>query len=153
MSELLHVEVSAVAAEQIREAEAWWRTNRSKAPNAIREELERASALVATRPDIGSRARNVRLVGVGESIWHEFDITFTIASTWHRRRSKSWASGMQAAEAHRRSNGPPNDYRSAASGAHRHAETARSASRFWYCWNGTQWTGPYGGGDGCCLWA
>ena len=64
MSALLHVEVSAVAAGQIREAEAWWRANRPKAPNAIREELERASALVATQPDIGSRARNVRLVGV-----------------------------------------------------------------------------------------
>ena len=64
MSELLHVEVSALAAEHIREAEAWWRTNRLKAPNAIREELERASALVAAQPDIGSRARNVKLVGV-----------------------------------------------------------------------------------------
>ena len=64
MSELLHVEVSAGAAGQIREVEAWWRTNRHKAPNAIREELERASALVAAQPDIGSRARNVKLVGV-----------------------------------------------------------------------------------------
>ena len=64
MSELLHVEVSAGAAGQIREAEAWWRTNRHKAPNAIREELERAFALVAAQPDIGSRARNVKLAGV-----------------------------------------------------------------------------------------
>ena len=64
MSELLQVEVSAGAAGQIREAEAWWRTNRHKAPNAIREELERASALVAAQPDIGSRARNVKLAGV-----------------------------------------------------------------------------------------
>jgi len=59
VSGLLHVEVSAVAAEHIREADAWWRTNRPKAPNAIREELERASALIAAQPDIGSRARNV----------------------------------------------------------------------------------------------
>jgi len=43
VSEALHVEVSGVAAEQVRVAEAWWRTNRPKAPNAIREELERAS--------------------------------------------------------------------------------------------------------------
>jgi len=64
VSERLHVEVSAVAAGQIREAETWWRTNRLKAPNAIREELERASALVAAQPDIGSRARNVKLAGV-----------------------------------------------------------------------------------------
>ena len=64
MSAPLHVEVSGVAAEQIREAEAWWRTNRPKAPNAVREELEQASALVAAQPDIGSRARKVKLAGV-----------------------------------------------------------------------------------------
>lgn len=64
MSEPFHVEVSGVAAEQIRVAEAWWRRNRPKAPNAIREELERASALVAAQPDIGSRARNAKLAGV-----------------------------------------------------------------------------------------
>jgi len=64
VSELLHVEVSGLAAEHIRVAEAWWRTNRPKAPNAIREELERASALVAAQPEIGSRARNVKLGGV-----------------------------------------------------------------------------------------
>jgi len=61
---LLHVEVSGLAAEHIRLAEAWWRTNRTKAPNAIREELERGSALIASQPDIGSRARNVKLAGV-----------------------------------------------------------------------------------------
>ena len=64
MSGPVHVEVSAVAAAQIRVAEAWWRTNRPKAPNAIREELERAWALVAAQPDIGSRARNLKLAGV-----------------------------------------------------------------------------------------
>lgn len=64
MSEPLHVEVSEFAAEQIRKAEAWWRLNRTKAPNAIREELERISGLLAVQPDIGTRARNVTLVGV-----------------------------------------------------------------------------------------
>ena len=64
MSEPLHVEVSALASGQIRAAEAWWRLNRPKAPNAIREELERASALVALQPQIGTRARNVPLIGV-----------------------------------------------------------------------------------------
>ena len=64
MSELLHIEVSAAAAEQIRAAQAWWRTYRPKAPDAIHEELERASALLAAHPQIGSRARNVKLVGV-----------------------------------------------------------------------------------------
>ena len=60
----LHVEVSTLAAQQVREAEAWWRLNRTKAPNAIREELERISGLLAAQPQIGTRARNVMLVGV-----------------------------------------------------------------------------------------
>lgn len=64
MKEPLHVEVSALASGQIREAEAWWRVNRPKAPNAIREEFERASGLVAAQPHIGTRARNLTLVGV-----------------------------------------------------------------------------------------
>jgi plasmid stabilization system protein ParE len=60
----LHVEVSALASGQIREAEAWWRVNRTKAPNAIREEFERAAGLVAAQPHIGTRARNLTLPGV-----------------------------------------------------------------------------------------
>ena len=47
MSTPLHVEVSGTAAEQIREAEAWWRTNRPKAPNAVREELELTRLAIA----------------------------------------------------------------------------------------------------------
>jgi hypothetical protein len=64
VSEPLHVEVSEFAAEQIRTAEAWWRSNRPKATNAIREELERASSLIAVQPGIGARARNTSLAGV-----------------------------------------------------------------------------------------
>ena len=64
MSEPFHVEVSALASGHIREAEAWWRINRTKAPNAIREELQRASGLIAVQPHIGTRARNLTLVGV-----------------------------------------------------------------------------------------
>jgi hypothetical protein len=60
----LPVEVSDEAAGQIRVAEAWWRANRPKAPNAIREELERASALITVQPDIGARAREITLEGV-----------------------------------------------------------------------------------------
>jgi len=64
VSEPLPVEVSALAAEQIRAAETWWRVNRPKAPNAIREELERASLLLARQPQIGARASNASLAGV-----------------------------------------------------------------------------------------
>jgi hypothetical protein len=60
----LEIVVSALAAEQIRAAEAWWLVNRPKAPNAIREDLDRASSLIAIQPDLGARARNASLAGV-----------------------------------------------------------------------------------------
>jgi plasmid stabilization system protein ParE len=60
----LHIEVSELADEQIREADRWWRENRLKAPNAVREELERIGSLIALGPQIGARAVNVRLPGV-----------------------------------------------------------------------------------------
>ena len=61
MSKLLDIEVSSLAARQIKAAEAWWRRNRTKAPNAIREELERAASLIVAQPHVGALARNVRL--------------------------------------------------------------------------------------------
>ena len=64
MSRPLDIEVSDLAKAQIRAAEQWWRVNRPKAPNAIREELERASFLISVQPEIGARARNTSLAGV-----------------------------------------------------------------------------------------
>lgn len=64
MIETLPVEITGLAAGQIRAAEAWWRINRSAAPNAIREELERAFSLVASQPQAGSRTTNSALPGV-----------------------------------------------------------------------------------------
>ena len=60
----LHNEVSDLARAQIRAAQDWWRVNRPKAPNAIREELERAALLISFQPEIGARARNISLAGV-----------------------------------------------------------------------------------------
>jgi hypothetical protein len=64
VSEPIHIEVSDLAKAQIGAAEQWWRLNRPKAPNAIREELERASLLISVQPNIGARARNVALPAV-----------------------------------------------------------------------------------------
>ena len=64
MNQPLSIEVSDLAKAQIRAAEEWWRANRPAAPNAIREELERASRLIAVQPGVGARARNLSLVGV-----------------------------------------------------------------------------------------
>jgi hypothetical protein len=64
VSEPLPIEVSALAAAQVRAAEAWWQLHRPKAPGAIRFELERASSLIALQPGIGARARNAAVPGV-----------------------------------------------------------------------------------------
>ena len=55
MSRPLQIEVSDLAKVQIVAAERWWRANRPAAPNAIREELERASSLISVQPGIGFR--------------------------------------------------------------------------------------------------
>jgi plasmid stabilization system protein ParE len=60
----LPIEVSDLAMAHIRAAEEWWRRHRPAAPNAIREELERASWLIAVQPGVGAVARNVSLAGV-----------------------------------------------------------------------------------------
>jgi plasmid stabilization system protein ParE len=60
----LHIEVSELADQQIRDADRWWRQNRLKAPNAIREELERIRSVIAFQPHVGALARNVALPGV-----------------------------------------------------------------------------------------
>jgi plasmid stabilization system protein ParE len=60
----LPIDVSDLARTQIRAAEEWWRRNRPAAPTAIREELERASWLIAVQPGVGALARNVSLAGV-----------------------------------------------------------------------------------------
>jgi plasmid stabilization system protein ParE len=60
----LHIEVSDAADRQIRDTDLWWRQHREKAPNAVREELERVGALLASQPQIGGRATNVKLRGV-----------------------------------------------------------------------------------------
>jgi hypothetical protein len=52
------------AARQVEEAGDWWRENRTKAPEALREELERALELIASQPDVGAIARNAKLAGV-----------------------------------------------------------------------------------------
>jgi plasmid stabilization system protein ParE len=60
----LAVDVTELGNAQIRAAEEWWRLNRPKAPNAIREELERAASIISVHPEIGARALNVSLPGV-----------------------------------------------------------------------------------------
>lgn len=64
MKRPLDIDISDLARAQIRAAEDWWRLNRSKAPNGIREELERAASIISVQPEAGARALNVSLPGV-----------------------------------------------------------------------------------------
>jgi len=58
------IRVAQRAAREITEASKWWRENRPYAPDAIREELERAFDLISSQPNVGARAVNASLHGV-----------------------------------------------------------------------------------------
>jgi plasmid stabilization system protein ParE len=94
------IEFSDLAVAQIRAAEEWWRLNRPKAPNAIREELERAVAIIAIQPEAGARARNVRLQGVRRLLLarvhyyvyyrlHRIPDRIDILAFWHTSRDSA----------------------------------------------------------------
>ena len=100
MSEPLPVTFTALAAQHIRKAETWWRENRTLAPHAIRQELERALVLIAGQPRIGSRAVNVRTPGVRriflpiikQYLYYrvlESPDRVEVVALWHTRRGKS----------------------------------------------------------------
>lgn len=100
MIERLPIQVTALAARQIREAEAWWRINRTAAPNAIREEIQRAFSLIASQPQAGGRTTNVKLPGVRRVYmprikYHIYYHVVTsperieVVAFWHARRGDS----------------------------------------------------------------
>ena len=64
MSGSYRVLIVSSAARAILEAAEWWVTNRSKAPDVLAVELERALQLLVSQPSIGAQARNVKLAGV-----------------------------------------------------------------------------------------
>lgn len=99
MNEPLPITVTKLAQALIREAEAWWRANRTAAPNAIREELDRVFPMIAAQPQIGSRAANVTLQGVRrvhlprvtyDLYYHvpEAPLRLEVVALWHSRRGK-----------------------------------------------------------------
>lgn len=64
MSQRLPISFTRRASGHVEEAGRWWRENRAKAPEALREELEQALQLIASQPEVGAIARNVNLAGV-----------------------------------------------------------------------------------------
>jgi plasmid stabilization system protein ParE len=61
---VLPLKVTARADAEIQKAGAWWLANRDKAPQAFKEELERAFALLSQQPEVGAHATNTKLKGV-----------------------------------------------------------------------------------------
>jgi plasmid stabilization system protein ParE len=64
LSQKLPIRVVRRVDREITEAAAWWRANRPIAPDAFREELQRAFDLITSQPQVGTRARNIKLAGV-----------------------------------------------------------------------------------------
>jgi plasmid stabilization system protein ParE len=64
LSERFSVAFTPRASREVEEAKRWWRANRTKAPNALEEELRTTLELIATTPAIGAVARNLTLPGV-----------------------------------------------------------------------------------------
>jgi len=85
------------ASRQVADAKRWWRANRSKAPDALEEELNTAMEMIASTPNIGSVARNVALPGVRRVLLNRVNYflyyrpnvqsrTIEIVALWHVRR-------------------------------------------------------------------
>lgn len=64
MNQPLPVAFTQRASRQVVEADRWWQENRSKAPDALVEELQQVLDLVTSQPGVGAVARNVNLAGV-----------------------------------------------------------------------------------------
>jgi plasmid stabilization system protein ParE len=99
MIESLPVEISALAAQHIRQAEEWWRINRTAAPNAVREELERVFTILAAQPRVGPRADSVKLKNVRRihlprikyDLYYKVTgapLRVEVVALWHSRRGK-----------------------------------------------------------------
>jgi len=61
---LFRIDVASRARQQAKKLSAWWRKNRSAAPNAVRDEIARVFILILNQPHIGPPALDVELPGV-----------------------------------------------------------------------------------------
>lgn len=97
MNEPLIVRFTPRGSREVAEAKRWWRANRTKAPNALEEEIRTALELISTTPDIGEKARNVTLPGVRRiflnrvkyHVYYRVNVetrTVEVVALWHARR-------------------------------------------------------------------
>jgi plasmid stabilization system protein ParE len=64
VTKLFRIDVGNTARRQAEELNRWWRTNRSAARNAVREELTRGFRLILNHPYIGPPAFDIDLPDV-----------------------------------------------------------------------------------------
>ncbi|HEV2854798.1 MAG TPA: type II toxin-antitoxin system RelE/ParE family toxin [Thermoanaerobaculia bacterium] len=93
MSASLRIEVLRRANRQIAEASAWWKTNRTKAPHAFREELTAAFDLLARQPNIGVKVagfegvRRIHLNRIHYYLYYRVSTQVVeIVALWHASR-------------------------------------------------------------------
>ena len=86
------------AAAQVEAAHAWWRENRPAAAFAVRDELQRALALISVQPGLGAPATNVGLRGVrrlllsriGYWVYYREDAAqIHVLAFWHVKRGQA----------------------------------------------------------------
>jgi plasmid stabilization system protein ParE len=97
VSEPFAVSFTPRALRHVREAKQWWRANRSKAPDALEEELRTALEMIANTPSIGTVARNVALPDVRRVLLNRVNYflyyrpnvssqQIEVVALWHARR-------------------------------------------------------------------
>ncbi len=92
----LQLRITRRAAAQIEKADAWWLDNRPAAPEAFREDLKAAFALLIVQPGVGTKVLSARSDGVrrlhlGRVRYYLFyrvkDQQLVVLSVWHTSRA------------------------------------------------------------------
>ena len=97
MNEPFVVGFTPRASREVSEAKRWWRANRTKAPDALEEEIRTGLELISTTLGIGEVARNVALPGVRRiflnrvkyHLYYRPNVesrTIEVVALWHARR-------------------------------------------------------------------
>ena len=95
MTQSLRLRVTKRADADIERAADWWEQNRPLAPDALREELDRAFSLLVTQPEIGApalnvRARSVRRLHLSRVHYHVYyrvrGTEVQVLALWHTSR-------------------------------------------------------------------
>jgi plasmid stabilization system protein ParE len=97
LTEQFNVAFTPRASREVAEARRWWRANRTKAPDALEEELRTALDLIAATPNIGAVARNLVLPGVRRIFLNRVNYflyyrpriesrSIEVVALWHARR-------------------------------------------------------------------